>query len=43
MPPAPVRPHVARRLVGNAIPPVMAAAVCRAVLESFVQGGRSHA
>jgi site-specific DNA-cytosine methylase len=40
---APVRPHVARRLVGNAIPPVMAAAVCGAVLEAFTLRGGSHA
>jgi DNA (cytosine-5)-methyltransferase 1 len=38
-----VSPHAARRLVGNAIPPVMAAAVCSSVLEAFTQRGVSNA
>ncbi len=33
-----VSPHVARRLIGNAIPPEMAEAVCRAVLEAVRPG-----
>jgi hypothetical protein len=38
-----VSPNAARRLVGNAIPPVMAAAVCASVLEAFTLRSSSHA
>lgn len=40
---ATVSETTARRLVGNSIPSVMAAAVCTSVLEAFTQRGASHA